>query len=175
MYSHSPKPAREPQFLKNPEIFRIIHMGLVGFGFFRGVVSLVFDWFVVFFFFLIWAAELIITIYFLKYYFKGPSNTNPNTAQQVHAVHNDLTNCTKFTWGQATGQDLFSIAILCSQGFPKKPRTEGTHWENPVIGTSRADCNLSVTKQQLQAFTLMRAHLSLVVAGFKGQILCVQN
>lgn len=155
--------------LKYLELYIWVWLGLGFFG----------EWFlwclIGFFFFLIWAAELIITIYFLKYYFKGPSNTNPNTAQQVHAVHNDLTNCTKFTWGQATGQDLFSIAILCSQGFPKKPRTEGTHWENPVIGTSRADCNLSVTKQQLQAFTLMRAHLSLVVAGFKGQILCVQN
>lgn len=126
------------------EIFRLILMGLVGFSGFFGCLFC--------FFFLIWAAELIITIYFLKCHLKVPSNTNPNTAQQMHPVHNDLTNCTEFTWGQAPGQDLFSIATLCSHGFPKKPGTEGTYWEDSVTDTSRADCNLTVTKQPLQAF-----------------------
>lgn len=77
------------------EIFRLILMGLVGFSGFSGWVFFLSGFLVAFF--LIWAAELIITIYFLKCHLKVPSNTNPNTAQQTYPVHKDLTNCTEFT------------------------------------------------------------------------------
>lgn len=148
MYCHSPKPAREP-VLENPWNIEI-NTYLVGFS--GGFGWVFWGVFLVAFIFLNLGSWINYYNTLFKCHLKVPSNTNPNTAQQVHPVHNDLTNCTEFTWGQAPGQNLFSIAILCSHGFPKKPGTEGTHWEDPVRDISRADCNLIVTKQQLQAF-----------------------